>query len=129
MHDITASDFWRRALAGERPPIPMNAPQPGYYRRTLVNGGPWVPARIWYGLPPDPVTGELLDRSPRAQCEVGGESRDALDQWTWLASRPIPKETFDWMMADRSWAMEWAPYEPAANPRKPINIRDLPIPF
>lgn len=129
MIPITTSLYWSQALAGAGPAIDMNDPQPGYYRRRLVRGGPWVPARIWYGLPADPWTGDLLDRSPRLQCEVAGELRDPLDQWTWLAARPIAEADYWFEIEDRKWLAQHRPSDPKANPKQPINLRAAALPF
>lgn len=112
MRDITDSDFWRGALAGERPAIPMNEPQPGFYRRRLVRGGPWVPVRIWFGAPFDPVTREPLDRSWRLRGEVAGRQEDPADHWLHCAEHPVSEAEYRYMAGLATWAEEHDPAAP-----------------
>lgn len=81
MSTITASDWWRRSLAGERTPINANEPQPGYYATRSYRGGPMMPARIW-------------TENGKAYCMVAGERRDALRDWPYLAARPITADEY-----------------------------------
>ena len=96
-------------------PLYVSDPLPGFYRRRLVKGGPWVPARIFYS-----GDGLLL-------CEVNGISADPLDAWTWLAGHPISEDEFRW----RTETMKWASgtNAPEATPSEPIDLMTTPIPF
>lgn len=116
------SDIHRRLLSGERISLDINAPQPGYYQRRLVKGGPMVPAKIWLEEDVDEVGDLMADQ--RLLCLVDGQPCDAVDQWTWLAGRPISREDYEFMVADSTWCKSYAPHEPKANPTKPINIRE-----
>lgn len=112
---------WHRAaLAGEQPFTPISDPQCGWYRRRLVKGAAGVPARIWLHQEVDAATGELLD-DEELRCEVNGRPEDPLDQWIWLCKDPISEEHYNWMIADRTWALYHAPAEPIANPRQRID--------
>lgn len=83
MQDAAAVDqfaWWRARLDGTGPAgIDINKPMPGYYRRRLQKGGPWVPVAIWY------KDGELV-------CRVGDEYADAEQQWSWCALHAVAKE-------------------------------------
>lgn len=116
---------WHRdALAGKRPAITYEV-HAGFYKRKLVKGGPFVPARIWLHQETDPETGELVADEVYL-CEVDGKRLDAEEQWTWLCSRPITEAEFNFMSADASWCQENAPEAPQANPRAPVASRAIP---
>ena len=88
---------WHRAaLAGENPPIRDGDPHPGYYKRRLIKGGPWVPVRIFIDRETCPLTGELTrDEVYRIEVEgiVSDDPYAPYDMWTWLT--PITREEFD----------------------------------
>lgn len=107
----------------------VDQPRPGFYRRRLVKGGPWVGARIWHGPPFDPITREPLDRSHALRCEVNGEQVDVFDAWTWLAGEPISEAEFLYLEALRDHALAHEPDHPAAQPRRPIDRMTLSLPF
>jgi len=74
--------WWRAALRG---PVDRHDGEPecGFYKRRMVRGGPWVPARIFLDREICPDTGELV--SPEVvRCEVDGANRDASAQWLHL---------------------------------------------
>lgn len=82
---VTTSLWWERARAGTKEPIRADRPMEGYYATTAARGGALIPARIW-------------SDSGRFFCIVGGEARDTLEQWPYLARRPIAPETYAAMM-------------------------------
>ena len=98
----------------------VDRPRVGWYRRKLVKGGPYVPARIWLDAEIDDVTGELLS-DEKLQCEVNGQWADPEDAWQWLCSNPITEAEYHYMMAVRAHSAWHAPSEPQANPRAPID--------
>jgi hypothetical protein len=104
-----------------------NVPEAGWYKRRLVRGGMFVPAKIWLEQHIDPETGELIADS-RWLCEVANIRKDPDEQWEWLSGHPISEADFRFMMAERCWAAEHAPYDPVANPRKPVDWRTAPLP-
>ena len=75
-------------------PIHEDDPQPGFYKRRLVRGGPWVPAAIWVVEPERDEAGDLMSDEIWC-CQVNGISVDVYDQWTWLAGHPITREEYD----------------------------------
>jgi len=84
--------WWRAALAGEKPPIHHGEPQPGYYTRALIRGGPQVPCSIWLEATVD-ADGELT--GPEIlKCEIDGRPADPHEAWTWLAKRPISEADY-----------------------------------
>jgi hypothetical protein len=89
--------WWSEAVAaGGRAAREINDPQCGWYRRRLVKGGPYVPARIWIVREVCPETGELLCDETLA-CEVNGLRRDPVAQWTFL--QPISRQEYDALCA------------------------------
>lgn len=110
--------WYRDAVAGKSPQITANQPQSGFFRRKLIKDGPYVPARIW------------IDRTTRAiLCEVDGQPADPLDQWTFLAGRPVSEADFRFMVAHAAWARQHSPTSPNANPDQPIDPITSPLPF
>jgi hypothetical protein len=102
-------------------------PQCGYYKRTLCGGGVFVPARIWLDAVTDIGTGELLEPE-LLLCEVNGERFDAYGQWSWLCLHPISEAEFEYMTALREHALKHEPDLPIANPRKPVDWLNAPMP-
>lgn len=77
----TTSPWWQRAISGVREPIKDGHPCEGYFATRGSKGGALIPARIW------------SDKG-RFYCIVGGEARDAIKEWNFLARRPISAETY-----------------------------------
>lgn len=115
------------ALAGKKPVI-TDEPQAGWYKRVLVKGGVMVPARIWVYQNVDRETGELVE-DELLQCEVNGQYADAQDQWSWLASNPISRAEFNYLMARIEHAVRHEPDDAFADPRRPVDLNSLPLPF
>lgn len=98
----------------------IDTPIAGYYRVKLVKGGPWTSARLWYGLPRDPITGEELDRSPRWMGERGGQPCELEDLWPFCHGNEIDQAEYDYLAAVEKWATN-APGAPEHDPRKAID--------
>lgn len=107
----------------------LDQPVSGYYGVILVRGGPVVGARLWYGLPLDPVTGEELDRSPRWMALRNGHECELEDLWPWCAGKQITKAQYDHLLAVHYWAAEHSPSSPEANPTKAIDPLTCKIPW
>ena len=114
-------------MNGEKPVI-TDEPQVGFYKRVLVKGGVMVPAKIWMYQAVDHETGELIE-DEQLQCEVNGQYADAQDQWSWLCSNPISRAEFNYLMARIEHAVRHEPDDAFADPRAPINLNRLPLPF
>lgn len=71
------------ALAGLSPPIHDGIPECGWYRTTLVKGGPYVPVEIRVEREIDLGTGELTEPE-RLVAIVDGDRRDPCGIWTYL---------------------------------------------
>lgn len=103
--EAEAFDWWRRSVAGERVPRIEDEPQPGYYKRRMVKGGPWVPVAIWLEQDIDPETGELT-APEEMRCIVNGLPADPVR--TWPFCRPITAETYDALTGSRDRHEEMA---------------------
>lgn len=125
-HD-EAFGWWMVAIAGGDPETTAD-PQCGFFKRRLVKGGPWVPARIWIDAEVCPETGELLS-DERLQCEVNGAWADPDDAWSWICANPISEQEFKYLTALASHCAKHEPDHPAANPRKPIDHLSTPLHF
>lgn len=109
------------------PIIYDETPQAGWYKRRLVKGGPFVPARIWIDAEVDEETGDLLSEET-VQCEVNGRYADATDQWQWLCQNPITEAEFNYMTARLAYAQVHEPGDPIADVRNPIDWLRVPLP-
>ena len=115
----------RRSL----PPADMNKPAAGFYWTRVVKNGPRVPVKIWFGRPRDPLTGEMLDRSPRWQALRNGGEIDVFIVWPFVYGCEITEEDYDHMLAVFKWAVDHAPEEPVATPGSAIQINKTPLAF
>lgn len=120
--------WWRAALAGDVGPIHEGAPQPGFYRRRLVRGGPWVGVAIWLAQEIDPETGELV-ADERLVATVDGAPADPIAVWTYCAKNPIPEAEYRFLIAAARHAQAYEPEAPRANPRRPIDLMSAALPF
>lgn len=119
---------WHRAaMAGRKPQI-TTEPHCGWYRRRFVRGGPWVPARIWMHQEIDADSGELT-APERLRCDVGGKERDPIEQWTYLADRPIGESEYRYMISLGAWASAYADEHPAAKTDERVDFNTSPLPF
>lgn len=125
-HDVEFA-WHRAAMAGYPQPIHNDEPQPGFFKRRLVKGGVFVPARIYWEqeIGDD---GELVDQ-PVLRCEIDGMPADALDQWSYLAGSPISETEHRYLTARDAWATWFAPDDFAARPRERIDPLKTPILF
>ena len=74
-------EYWRKALAGEKPPIHEGNPQPGYYRKRASRNGPWLPVAIW-------------EKDGQLVATIDGKPVDPAEIWTWVADKPVTYEEF-----------------------------------
>jgi hypothetical protein len=87
-----AYSWWRRSVSGERVGRCDDEPQPGWFRRRMVRGGPWVPVAIWIEQEIDPDTGELT-APEELRAIVNGDRADP--QRVWPYARPISLAEYD----------------------------------
>lgn len=121
----TLYEWHTRALAGKNPAID-DTPHCGWFKRKLVKGGVFVPARIWMVQEVDPVTGELLN-DELLQCEVNGAHADPEEAWSWICANPITEAEFNYLTARISYAQRNEPDDAFADPRKAIDLMKTPL--
>lgn len=111
---------------------------PLYYAVRLVKNAPRVGVCLEYGIPNDPVTHEPLDRSPRWQCWINGESvsgdtvileMDGVTKMPIVNGEKITHQEYAYLLDVARWAAAHAPDSPEANPRKPIDLNTAPTIF
>jgi hypothetical protein len=126
-HILSDADLltWHRAALAGDDTARTEDPQCGWFKRRLVKGGPWIPARIWLY---QPIEDGMLVGDAVMQCEVNGVYAEAEQQWTWICQNPIPEREFDYLTALISWTAEFAPDEPMANPQQAVDWSAVPIP-
>jgi hypothetical protein len=116
-----------KGVYGDRPDLDGEKPECGWFKTRVIRGGLFIPARIWMYQHVCPSTGELLDDEV-LQCEVDGKYRDPAEEWPWLMARPISKAEYKYMVARQEWTKAYAPDDPAARPRQPVDWTKVPIP-
>lgn len=105
-------------------------PKTGYWLMRAVKKGPEVPASIqWETTTHEPGNPDnLMERSPILTARINGDLVSWDRVWNWN-KREIPKAEHDYRMALAAWASAHDPRAPAANPRKPIDLMQAPLPF
>lgn len=117
----------RKALQGLEP-ANDGTPQCGWWKRKLVKGGVFVPARIWMVQDVCADTGELLTDEIML-CEVNGKPADPEDAWSWICSEPITEQEFRYLTARIEHASQYDESDPFAVPTRPIDLNTAPILF
>ncbi|QRZ14699.1 hypothetical protein JWJ88_17190 [Paracoccus methylovorus] len=113
-------DFWRRTVAGERVPRFEDGPEPGFYKRRMVRGGPFVPVEIWLVQEIDPITGELT-ADERFEAICNGQLCDPMAVWTYC--RAISAEEYDALTGVRERIPDMAVIEAALDLGRMAAIR------
>lgn len=119
---------WHTAALKGGDRVTNDDPHAGWFKRRLVKGGPFIPARIWLEQDVCQDTGELLS-DEKLLCEVNGARADPVEQWAYLAGHPISEAEFRYLEALRQHCAWYEPDHPASNPRVPINHLTTPIQF
>jgi hypothetical protein len=102
----------------EGPPRQIGRPEPGYYKRRLVGGGPWVSVRFYL------EDGEMRVEVDGQTHRGDGERHDPHEVWP--LSWPSTEQEYTFLCQLREWAQRFAPHHPAARPRERINLGELP---
>jgi hypothetical protein len=95
----------------------IGRPEPGYFKRRLVAGGPWVSVRF-------------LVADGTIRVEVDGDTHrdgkliDAHDEWPicW----PSTEQEYKFLCQLREWAARFKPNHPANLPRRRIDLGSMP---
>jgi hypothetical protein len=96
----------------------IGQPEPGFYKRRLVKGGPWVSVRFF--LEADELRVEVDGRTHNED----GNSFDPYDEWPlcW----PSSETEYKFFGQLREWATRFAPHYPAARPWSRIDLYTMP---
>lgn len=113
-------------VLADEPQAFTDEPHCGWFKRRLVKGGPFVPARIWTYQPTDDE-GDLVGDEVM-QCEVNGAYADPVEAWSWICGNPITEADFNYLTAALKWSAEHAPDEPMANVKQKIDWLKVPTP-
>ena len=119
---------WHRAALRGLQPVNDGTPRCGWYKRRLVRGGVFVPARIWMVQDICPETGELLSDEV-LHCEVNGLAADPEEAWAWVSGHPVTEQEFRYLAARIAFAVRHEPHDPFAMPSRPIDINRTPVMF
>jgi hypothetical protein len=105
----------------------MNRPEPGLWAIRLARGGAEVAARIFWR---DHQAGNPEKKLflPELVAEINGQAVE-LDRVWHTRGRAIDQAEYDFLIADRKWAKEHAPEDPAANPYQPVDLLTVKPPF
>lgn len=105
-------------------------PKIGYWLMRMVKKGPEVPASIqWEQTTNEPGNPDnVMERSPILTARINGELVAWDRVWDW-AKREIDENEYRFRLADAAWARAHAPHEAIANPRKPVDLLQAPLPF
>jgi hypothetical protein len=117
----------------------IDQPLEGFFRMRLVKDGPWVAARIYRQAtrekgpvawpfdmprPPVPFLYALTYRLPPLRAEING--LPSRIERVWEFGEETTREEFDFLTAQREWAVERATWHPAANPYEAVDLNKLP---
>ena len=119
---------WHSAALRGLSPANDGAPRCGWYKRRLVRGGVFVPARIWMVQDICPETGELLSDEV-LRCEINGFAADPEEAWTWISGHPVTEQEFRYLAARIDFAIRHEPHDPFAMPSRPIDLNRTPVMF
>lgn len=122
-------DYTQRRIAAQSTGFDPDQPIAGTYQMRLVSGGVFVPVKIWFGAPLDPVTGEELDRSHRWNATANGDAVTIERVWPKCADTPIDHHEFEYLAARHAWAAKNEPESVFANPKRRIDPLTSPTPF
>lgn len=114
-----------RVFAG----VPAWPPIAGFYRFRLRSGAVKGVAKVWYGAPLDPVTGEELDRGWRWQALLNGEPVDLDRVWPVGAGDPVTEADYRYACSRQDWARQNAPESAFAEPDRRYDPLSAPMPF
>ena len=120
-----------REEQARRAAIPKQDPRPGYWLVCAAKGGPTVAAcvRVVTTIAePDNPDNAMAERSPHLAAFILDEPV-ALDKvWHWRLQE-IDEGEYRYQCDAAAWARRHSPDEPIANPRKKVDLRNVPIPF
>ena len=96
----------------------IGQPEPGFYKRRLVGGGPWVTVLFYI------VDAKFVVEVDGQTHSADGKLFDPDEQWP--ISWPSTEQEYTFLCQLREWAQRFAPHHPAARPRERIDLGELP---
>jgi hypothetical protein len=91
--NMASYDYWQNALAGNFGPVHDGDAQPGFYRKRVSKGGPFLPVAIWAD------GGKII-------ATVDGKEADAADIWSYVCDKPVTEDAFRARSAGQPWPDE-----------------------
>lgn len=83
-------DYWQNALAGTFGAVHDGDPQPGFYRKRMSRGGPFVPVAIW-------------EHAGAIIALVDSKQADAAEIWTYVCQYPVTEEQYRNRVSTGKW--------------------------
>lgn len=102
----------------DEPRRQIGQPEPGYFKRRLVGGGPWV--SVLFYIVDEKFVVEVDGCAQRAD----GKPYDPYEEWPQCWSST--EQEYKFFCQLREWAQRFAPHHPAARPRERIDLGELP---
>jgi len=95
----------------------IGKPEPGFYKRRLTKGGPWVAVRFF-------IENAVLRVEVDGRTHRAGQPIDPYEEWPlcW----PSNDREFAFFAMLREWAVKHQPNHPAARPEQPIDLNAIP---
>jgi hypothetical protein len=80
----------------------INRPRAGFFKVRAHRTVPgqravWLPAMLEWIYPVDPVTQEVLDRSPTLEASINGAAAEV--ERVWMAGFEITEDEYQWLIA------------------------------
>lgn len=103
-------------------------PTPGFYRFRLKRGAPPVGIRIYFGLPLEPWTGEVMDRAPCWNARMNAAWIDIDRVWPAAMKEPIDEAEYRFLAQAANYAVRNDAYDPRAQPHKAVDWSTASVP-
>lgn len=111
----------------DRTPRVISQPQPGFWAVRLRSRAVEVAARIWW-CDHEPGEPENKLDQPFLDAELNGVRVPPSRVWE-MRGRVITEAEYRFLIADRKWAAEYSPNDPAAQPDQPVDWLQAKLPF
>lgn len=103
----------------------LNSPEPGYYRRRMVRGGPLIPVRIYYSNPEIDGAGKLKEDETLLALVGLDTPANAFDLWTYVAGNPISEDEYNFLIAQLKHKQQHEPNDPLNTPQAPVDFGSM----